>query len=305
MKKILKLTAFFGLFLLAFSGCENPDTTEELPYYYTEPIAYLKDVNTHVTINHSPDGIVNADVAMPVTVGLSQTMTGSCTVRVECTVEGEGLTLQHVNLPDNGIVTIPAGERSTTFSMSIRDWSFCSEISEARSYTLSLTIVEASTRISTNFNSAVYILDKSPRSYTSTQAPTEGTQVAPDAYTVSYNLDPEKENWTPAELDSYGLFSDDLYMYDYLGLQFDLGETRTVTAVANYCYPYSPIYNNGVYTIETSVDGVQWTTYDEGMTLGQTDPQYVSFYTPVSARYVRLLMFGTTAFSNGALIYVK
>lgn len=305
MKKILKLTAFFGLFLLAFSGCENPDTTEELPYYYTEPIAYLKSVDTHVTINHSPDGIVNADVAMPVTVGLSQTITGSCTVRVECTVEGEGLTLQHVNLPDNGIVTIPAGERSATFSMSIRDWSFCSEISEARSYTLSLKIVEATTRISTNLNSVVYVLDKSRRSYTSTQAPTEGTQVAPDTYTVSYNLDPEKEVWTPTVLDSNGLFSKYLYTYDYLGLQFDLGETRNVTAVANYCYPYSPTYNNGVYTIKTSVDGEQWTTYDEEQTLGQTDPQYVSFYTPVSARYVRLLMFGTTAFSNGALIYVK
>lgn len=303
MKKILKLTALFGFSLLTFTGCENPDTTEELPYYYYESIAYLENINTRVAVYHSPDGIVNQDITMPVTVGLSKAQSGDCTVRVECTVEGEGFTTQNVALPNNGVVTIPAGERSAKFSMSISDWSFCSGVDDARSYTISLKIVEASTRISTNFNSTVYVLNKSVKSYTSTVAPTEGSQVSTDAYTVSYNT--KGDTWTPIAIGSNGRYSRYLYYSSYIGLQWDLGSTKTVTAVANICYPYYTSYNTAVYTIMTSVDGQKWTTYDEGLDLAQTEPQYVSFYTPVSARYVRLLMRGVTAFSNGALIYAK
>lgn len=303
MKNILKFAALFGFTLLAFTGCENPDTTEELPYYYYEPIAYLEQVNTHVAVYHSPDGIVNQDITMPVTVGLSKAMTKPCTVRVECTVEGDGFSAGNVALPDNGTVTIPAGERSAEFSMSIGDWSFCSGVNEARSYTISLKIVEASTHISTNYNSVVYMLDKSRESYTSTVAPTEGSQVATDAFSMSYNL--RGDTWTPIALDSDGLYPRYLYSSSYIGLQWDLGSTKTVTAVANVCYPYYTSYNTTVYTIMTSVDGQQWTTYDEGLDMVQSDPQYVSFYTPVEARYVRLLMSGATAFSNGAQIYTK
>lgn len=305
MKKILKLAALFGFSLLTFTGCENPDTTEELPYYYYESIAYLENVNTRVAVYHSPDGIVNQDITMPVTVGVSKVLSKDCTVRVECTVEGDGFSVQNVALPDNGVVTIPAGERSASFTMTIGDWNFCSDVDEARSYTISLKIVEASTRISTNFNSVVYVLDKSVKSYTSTAAPTEGSQVSTDAYTVSCNLDMGEEKWTPMAIRSNGRFSEYLYCYDYIGLQWDLGSTKTVTAVANVCYPYYTSYNTAVYTIMTSTDGQKWTTYDEGLDLAQSEPQYVSFYTPVEARYVRLLMRGYTAFSNGALIFTK
>ena len=303
MKNILKFAALFSFALLAFTGCEHPDTTEELPYYYYEPIAYLENVNTRVAVYHSPDGIVNQDITMPVTVGLSKAMTGACTVRVECTVEGEGFTTQNVALPNNGVVTIPAGERSASFTLSIGDWSFCSGVADARSYTISLKIVEASARISTNSNSVVYVLDKTRESYTSTAAPTEGSQVATDAYTVSYNV--KADTWTPIEIGTSGRYSRYLYYSSYIGLQWDLGSTKTVTAVANVCYPYYTSYNTAVYTIMTSTDGQKWTTYDEGLDLAQSEPQYVSFYTPVEARYVRLLMRGVTAFSNGALIYAK
>lgn len=303
MKKILKLAALFGFSLLTFTGCENPDTTEELPYYYYESIAYLENVNTRVAVYHSPDGIVNQDVTMPVTVGVSKVLSKDCTVRVECTVEGEGFSVQNVALPGNGVVTIPAGERSASFTMTIGDWNFCSNVDEARSYTISLKIVEASTRISTNFNSVVYVLDKSVKSYTSTVAPTVGSQVATDAYAVSYNT--KGDTWNPIAIGSNGRYPGYLYYASYLGLQWDLGSTKTVTAVANICYPYYTSYNTATYTIMTSVDGQKWTTYDEGLNLALTEPQYVSFYTPVEARYVRLLMRGNTTFSNGALIYAK
>lgn len=303
MKKILKLAALFGFSLLTFTGCENPDTTEELPYYYYESIAYLENVNTRVAVYHSPDGIVNQDVTMPVTVGVSKVLSKDCTVRVECTVEGEGFSVQNVALPGNGVVTIPAGERSASFTMTIGDWNFCSNVDEARSYTISLKIVEASTRISTNFNSVVYVLDKSVKSYTSTVAPTEGSQVATDAYAVSYNT--KGDTWNSIAIGSNGRYSRYLYYASYLGLQWDLGSTKTVTGVANICYPYYTTYNTATYTIMTSVDGQKWTTYDEGLDLALTEPQYVSFYTPVEARYVRLLMRGNTTFSNGALIYAK
>lgn len=303
MKKILKLAALFGFSLLTFTGCENPDTTEELPYYYYESIAYLENVNTRVAVYHSPDGIVNQDVTMPVTVGVSKVLSKDCTVRVECTVEGEGFSVQNVALPGNGVVTIPAGERSASFTMTIGDWNFCSNVDEARSYTISLKIVEASTRISTNFNSVVYVLDKSVKSYTSTVAPTEGSQVATDAYAVSYNT--KGDTWNSIAIGSNGRYSRYLYYASYLGLQWDLGSTKTVTGVANICYPYYTTYNTATYTIMTSVDGQKWTTYDEGLNLALTEPQYVSFYTPVEARYVRLLMRGNTTFSNGALIYAK
>lgn len=303
MKKILKLAALFGFSLLTFTGCENPDTTEELPYYYYESIAYLENVNTRVAVYHSPDGIVNQDVTMPVTVGVSKVLSKDCTVRVECTVEGEGFSVQNVALPGNGVVTIPAGERSASFTMTIGDWNFCSDVDEARSYTISLKIVEASTRISTNFNSVVYVLDKSVKSYTSTVAPTEGSQVATDAYAVSYNT--KGDTWNSIAIGSNGRYSRYLYYASYLGLQWDLGSTKTVTGVANICYPYYTTYNTATYTIMTSVDGQKWTTYDEGLNLALTEPQYVSFYTPVEARYVRLLMRGNTTFSNGALIYAK
>lgn len=303
MKKILKLAALFGFSLLTFTGCENPDTTEELPYYYYESIAYLENVNTRVAVYHSPDGIVNQDVTMPVTVGVSKVLSKDCTVRVECTVEGEGFSVQNVALPGNGVVTIPAGERSASFTMTIGDWNFCSNVEEARSYTISLKIVEASTRISTNFNSVVYVLDKSVKSYTSTVAPTEGSQVATDAYAVSYNT--KGDTWNSIAIGSNGRYSRYLYYASYLGLQWDLGSTKTVTGVANICYPYYTTYNTATYTIMTSVDGQKWTTYDEGLDLALTEPQYVSFYTPVEARYVRLFMRGNTTFSNGALIYAK
>ena len=303
MKKILKLAALFGFSLLTFTGCENPDTTEELPYYYYESIAYLENVNTRVAVYHSPDGIVNQDVTMPVTVGVSKVLSKDCTVRVECTVEGEGFSVQNVALPGNGVVTIPAGERSASFTMTIGDWNFCSDVDEARSYTISLKIVEASTRISTNFNSVVYVLDKSVKSYTSTVAPAEGSQVATDAYAVSYNT--KGDTWNSIAIGSNGRYSRYLYYASYLGLQWDLGSTKTVTGVANICYPYYTTYNTATYTIMTSVDGQKWTTYDEGLNLALTEPQYVSFYTPVEARYVRLLMRGNTTFSNGALIYAK
>ena len=303
MKKILKLAALFGFSLLTFTGCENPDTTEELPYSYYESIAYLENVNTRVAVYHSPDGIVNQDVTMPVTVGVSKVLSKDCTVRVECTVEGEGFSVQNVALPGNGVVTIPAGERSASFTMTIGDWNFCSDVDEARSYTISLKIVEASTRISTNFNSVVYVLDKSVKSYTSTVAPTEGSQVATDAYAVSYNT--KGDTWNSIAIGSNGRYSRYLYYASYLGLQWDLGSTKTVTGVANICYPYYTTYNTATYTIMTSVDGQKWTTYDEGLNLALTEPQYVSFYTPVEARYVRLLMRGNTTFSNGALIYAK
>lgn len=303
MKKILKLAALFGFSLLTFTGCENPDTTEELPYYYYESIAYLENVNTRVAVYHSPDGIVNQDITMPVTVGVSKVLSKDCTVRVECTVEGDGFSVQNVALPDNGVVTIPAGERSASFTMTIGDWNFCSDVDEARSYTISLKIVEASTRISTNFNSVVYVLDKSVKSYTSTVAPTEGSQVATDAYAVSYNT--KGDTWTSIAIGSNGRYPRYLYYASYLGLQWDLGSTKTVTAVANICYPYYTSYNTATYTIMTSVDGQEWTTYDEGLDLSLTEPQYVSFYNPVEARYVRLLMRGVTTFSNGALIYAK
>lgn len=303
MKKILKLAALFGFSLLTFTGCENPDTTEDLPYYYYESIAYLENVNTRVAVYHSPDGIVNQDVTMPVTVGVSKVLSKDCTVRVECTVEGEGFSVQNVALPGNGVVTIPAGERSASFTMTIGDWNFCSNVEEARSYTISLKIVEASTRISTNFNSVVYVLDKSVKSYTSTVAPTEGSQVATDAYAVSYNT--KGDTWNSIAIGSNGRYSRYLYYASYLGLQWDLGSTKTVTGVANICYPYYTTYNTATYTIMTSVDGQKWTTYDEGLDLALTEPQYVSFYTPVEARYVRLFMRGNTTFSNGALIYAK
>ena len=113
------------------------------------------------------------------------------------------------------------------------------------------------------------------------------------------------DTWTPIEIGTSGRYSRYLYYSSYIGLQWDLGSTKTVTAVANVCYPYYTSYNTATYTIMTSVDGQEWTTYDEGLDLAQSEPQYVSFYTPVEARYVRLLMRGVTAFSNGALIYAK
>lgn len=303
MKTLQKLSALVGVSLMLFTGCEHPTTIEELPYYYSESIAYLDDGNSRFTVNHSPDGIVNQDLTIPVTVGVTKVLANDCRVVLECTVEGEGFSLQHVVIPGNGVVTIPAGERSATILLSISDWSFCSGVDEARSYTISMKIVEATTRISTNKGSAVYVLDKTSKSYTTTAAPTEGAQVGTDAYTVSYSV--VADAWNPLTIDAEGLYPGYLYYANYLGLEFDLGSTKTVTGVANVCAPYGPSYNAAVYTIQGSVDGQTWTTYDEGLSLEQSDPQYVSFYTPVDARYVRLLMYGSTAFSTGALIFAK
>lgn len=310
MKKLLKISALFGASLLMFTGCEHPDTTEEMPYYYSESIAYLDNIDTHVAVYHSPDGIVNQDITMPVTVGVTKTLTNDCRVVLECTVESEseGLTADKIVLPES--VTIPAGEKSVTVQMTVNDWSACAGVTDAASYKVSLKIVEASVRISTNMNSTVYTLDKTAMQYTSTDAPSEGSQVATDAYTVSYNTSASRPSWRTISLNSSGYYTNYppynyLYTYTYLGLQFDLGSAKTVTAVANFCYPYSTGYNACTYTIMTSVDGEEWTTYDEGVSLGQNEPQYVSFFTPVSARYVQLHMYGTTSLSTGALIFVK
>lgn len=104
MKTLQKLSALVGVSLMLFTGCEHPTTIEELPYYYSESIAYLDDGNSRFTVNHSPDGIVNQDLTIPVTVGVTKVLANDCRVVLECAVEGEGFSLQHVVIPGNGVL---------------------------------------------------------------------------------------------------------------------------------------------------------------------------------------------------------
>lgn len=304
MKKLFKY-ACFSLVLLGFAGCEDPEIKDDLPYYFHESIAYLDNRVIDATVFHSPDGIVNADLTVPFNVNLSKPLSKSCRIQVEATVESEGITPDDFVISGNGTVTIPANTYSGEGSISFPSWDFCLGNDAKAEYRIALKIAETSDiPVSKDFNDLSIALTKTAKAYTTDIAPTEGAPIADRSGWIVSVMRKEGTAWTVTKK----LTDDNLYAYEYtnnyLGIQIDLGSEQTVTGLQTVS-GFGASYAHTQYTLETSSDGTDWTKYDEKHDIAPAEDQYIMFYSPVTARYIRWYMYGDDTLSSEIYVYAK
>lgn len=293
MKRMIKKLCFGAVCCLT-AGCENPQTGETLPYWYTDPIVSIEPTNRSFTILHTPEGLVGTDaVKMPFSVFLSKSVSEEVRVRLALEIEGDGLS-EWVSLADGDTVVIPAGETAADTSLSIPDWSFAQENKAAAEWTLSVrieSVVSGTARISTNLNLAVWQIDKSGYSNIRTDWEPTGTKTQkPDEWIMSVSTDSESSDWQVSDVLMDGFIGTGSVKNEgYLGVQIDLGAVETVNGlVANFTK------SNTCYrelSVETSDDGQLWSPQGTVSAAWEAAYQSVTFTEPVETRYIRWHMF--------------
>lgn len=294
MKKTIKFIAAC-IAVSAIAGCEHPETEEQLPYYYTENIAYLNKVNKTFDILHIPSGISTENVKMPFTVGLSKAMTKDLDVKLELAVSGEGLTADNVSFANGDVVTIPAGELTVANELKLSDWKFATDNLKAANYELKVRIKEvapsADACIAVELNDVTYRINKTACSNVTPGTPS-GSLVPDDVrstWTAKYCTDTSDSSWeTTTDL------TNDYYQEYYISCnsgyicaEVDLKETTKMTGLGATFAGTQKKYWPTASSIETSVDGTQWTEQMSKTSVTQSRFCNLTFSVPVEARYIR------------------
>ena len=295
MKKTIKFIAAC-IAVSAIAGCEHPETEEQLPYYYTENIAYLNKVDKTFEILHLPSGVSNENVKMPFSVGLSKAMSEDLTVKLELAVSGEGLAADNVVFANGSVVTIPAGELTVANELKLSDWKFANDNQKAASYELQIRIKEvapsADARIAVELNDVTYRINKSACSNVKPGTP-PGTSLSDEirkTWKVRACLDASDNQWE----DVPTALTDDIYQIegvqataDYICVEVDLLDVQTLTGVKSSFLGRGASNWPSMSSLETSEDGVVWTEQMSKTSVEQDRYCNLSFFVPVDARYIR------------------
>lgn len=309
MKRIMKYPIFFGITALMLQGCENPTIDNELPYYYYETIAYLPASGTQsVEFKHLPSGIKEHEIIFTVARQINDADKMETELQKECTVVLEaavdGIDPEYVTFRDGMTLTIPAGETAVSSAIDI-DWSFATETETAFECTITVTITSTNVYLSEERYQTVYEIVKSELSNIYTTEPTSGSSVENRTnWTVQYTNDQTFSSWQDASKLNDSKTGTYVYVYDFLAIKVDMGETKALTGISSYC-SYGKYYAPSSIIVETSSDGINWTEAGPKSTVTPAYYTYASFYEPIEARFFRLQMFGSDLLSSEIYAYVE
>lgn len=298
MKKFLKYALLLSVSLVTFASCEDPDTEEKLPYYY-EPLAYIDQVEGSMTAIHCPLGIFNkSELTMPVNVKLTKPVSNAVKVKLALEVEGEGIGTNVFAFDDE--VTIPAGFTSADQAVTITDWSFATSIQEAADWKIRFSIAQVTGIASAQEQNKIEF-DLHKKEYSKIRPITSmeemiGLPVA------------DQSGWTSNIGNS--IFNGGSYVSltssQNAEMLVDMGKEYTFTGVTltAYYYAYRQI------EVWTSTDGVVYDKvgdanysnmyYDNG---GYYPPIGISFFEPVTVRYLKLVITPYSTSSSYRRVY--
>ncbi|MCD8313160.1 MAG: discoidin domain-containing protein [Bacteroidales bacterium] len=286
MKLRYLFIALLGMF--AFTACEHPDNSEEVPYYWTENVCYLDATSVSQSIMHSPLGLVGVEdgTTYTVKVRLKKATDKDVTCYFDLSSDNEILPESSLYLSASTVV-IPAGETEKEVEVGIADYSPLASIKDAVSANVTLTLVEVENAYCAEVRNSFSIsVSKSAYSRVVYGSIDEGSELDRSGWTVTnLNNGSTTSKLTDGDYYSY-LYTEPVY------ISIDFGAMHKVTGFENTCYPYSSDY----YTFRTmefsySQDGETWE--DLGSVTGLPAAYYQDFYFPggYSCRYLRVKMY--------------
>ncbi len=292
MKKILKYAVALTVGLFAFTSCEDPDTSETLPYYYRDNMCYIETaMNQKLSLFHLSMGLIGeTDKEFPVKVKLKKAKTSDVTAVLELSSDCEYLTVADIQCPTT--VTIPAGETEAIAALKVLNWEKIAAVNEAveANITVTMTAVdnEFCAKEQNKFEAKITKEAFSTNNLLVNYEPVEGDWLTNrSSWDVSYSRN-NGASWNATT----DLTDDYYYSYVYtrpIFVRVDLKETKTITGFMTTSYPYSgSSYCPDYVTFKTSMDGQTWETQAEDVAITRTMNLYSRVPAPVSCRYIEL-----------------
>lgn len=296
-----------GCFLIASAGlvaCED----DEMPvdewsstYVYLARNSLSSDVLTF-ELSHMPSGIVAEEMVIPVTVRLSKTRKSDVTVVLKKTIGGE-MPAEAAVFKYGGTLVIPAGELESRDTVTVSNWDFAAVSKDAAEYTIDIAIdrvhpASGDLRISSRENICSVQINKSHYSNVYNGKRPEGARIEDrSGWVAKYSDDPSGVKW----LDGKALLDNDnysyAYVYNYLCIEVDMGSAQKLTGLETVS-GFGANYAHTSCSILSSDDGATWTTQSAQSSIASAGTQYVAFATPVTARYLRWMMWGGNCLSS-------
>lgn len=307
---------------LAFTSCSDDDNYDVVGNPNTfvffnineEPATGMPDFTYTYQIKHTPVGSIITSNPGAVDIYVYSTKNASSDITVNLAVDNNAVVDGYTAIPSNaGIkvslskstVTIPAGSNVSSEAVTVTldensaNWS---ALDAEATYVVPVTLTSATGAVASQSRGTMYIGIST--STTESMLNTEATEVSGTAITdysgwsATYTFNGSENAITASKL-----FDDNRGTYAYFKSgeiinNIDLGKTYNLRSLLfRYYWSY---YTVGTGLLETSVDGVNWTSYD---TISWSDTSYERifvFYAPMAMRYIRFTT--TNATSNGTAL---
>ena len=297
----------------SFVACDDDDAAVDewnATYVYLERPALAVDM-VNCTVTHDENGLSGWEGRQPVTVRLSKACGTDVTVRLSLEVTGseEGMAASF-SFENDGLVVIPAGETSVQAVLQA-DLNalagICGKKGAVASVEVNLASVTPSRddlRVSSHQNSLTVEVMKTKYPNVIVDQEPAGAPMDRSGWTVSCSSTNSED---AADFEVTSNLTDDnaytyMYLYNYIGIQIDLGGVHEVTGIENYV-AYGAYYAHSSCRIYSSVDGKYWFPEDARKDITADATQYVSFVEPVKARYLRWRMWGGNVLSSEIYVW--